>query len=379
MVETQRLQVGHELSVVLPSNETSTGRYVVTSSEFDFDHFRERRRLDLGPGHALDALADCLDAEIRQPEIMPTRLDRVASAIVGTPQHWALARSLINELGPNDFVYAAGDDAGLPIALLAAAKRRSVKLAIFYSAPARFRPRTLSRLVAKLGVDLLPVAGATDKVDYLDSLGLGRPAMLASEQTDTGFFHPDRADDDITTDASKAALVTSCGLEQRDYATLTDAVDALDVEVKICAVSPNFTSSTVVAMPDVLPDKVEMRRFEFAELRALYQNAAVTVIPLLANHYSAGMTTMMEAIACGSPVIITTNPGLAADFAARDLVVGVAPGDIKGLRRAIEGVLDDPDQARRRAKRARAYVLENHSSARYVELLCGGLASFHAS
>lgn len=374
MVETQRRV--DEPSGGNERRQTATGRYVVTSSKFDFDHFRERRRLDLGPGHALDALAECLDAAIRQPGEEPaTTLDRLASRLVGTAEHWALARALLRDLGTDDLIYAGGDDIGLTVAMAAAVRRRKLKIGIFYTAPARFRARTLSKLVAKLGVDLLPVAGADDKVQFLDTLGLGRRAILASEQTDTGFFHPATADPS----EKSTALVTSCGLEQRDYATLTNAIDGLDVEVKICAVSPNFTSATVVAMPETLPEQVEMRRFEFAELRELYQRAAVTVVPLLANHYSAGMTTMMEAIACGSPVIITTNPGLAADFADQDLVIGVEPGDIEGLHRAIQAVLDDPDTAARRAERARAYVLANHSSVGYVERLCASLLSFHRS
>ncbi len=307
------------------------------------------------------------------------RIDHLLARIAGAPENWALARELVADLQPGDFVYAAGDDVGLPIGLLAGMKRRSLKLAIFYSAPARLRPRMLSRLVSKLGVDLLPVAGADDKVHYLDSLGLGRSALLAPEQTDTGFFHPADASQPATQTTTAVPLVTSCGLEQRDYATLTDAIGPLGVQVKICAVSPNFTSTTVVAMPDVLPDNVEMRRFEFAELRRLYQDAAVTVIPLLANHYSAGMTTMMEAIACGSPVIITANPGLAADFAKRDLVIGVTAGDPRALEQAIKSVLDHPEVAAERASRARAHVLEHHSSTRYVEDLCRSLSSFHRS
>ena len=374
MVETQPT-VRHDVDASLPSRTTSTGRFVVTTSAFDFAHFRRRRQLDLGPGHALESLAECLGADIVQPGDVTVRtIDRITARIIGTPEQWALARALVARSEPGDMVYAAGDDAGLPIGLIAGLRRLDMKLAIFYSAPARRRPRVLSKVVAKLGVDLLPVAGAIDKIESLDSLGLGRNAVLATEQTDTGFFHPAPARSETPT-----PMITSCGLEQRDYATMAAATEGLEVDVKICAASPNFTSSTVVAMPEVMPPNLEMRRFEFAELRELYRNAAVTVIPLLANHYSAGMTTMMEAIACGSPVIITTNPGLAADFAAKDLVIGVAPGDVEGLQRAVQGVLDDPEGARRRAKRALEHVLEHHSSARYVEKLCGDLTAFHGS
>jgi len=109
LVETQR--TSGESSDRRTPQRAATGRFVVTSSPFDFAHFRERRRLDLGPGHALDALADCLDAEIRQPagETI-TRLDRLASRIVGAPEHWALARGLLADLGSDNLVYASGDD-----------------------------------------------------------------------------------------------------------------------------------------------------------------------------------------------------------------------------------------------------------------------------
>lgn len=379
MVDTQaangRQTATSDPSVGLPHAPLMTKRYVVTSSAFDFDAFNERQHSDVGPGHAMGALADCLDAEIVQPaDESARRRDRLGARLVGQPQHWALARQLLAELRSGDLVYATGDDCGLPIGLLAAARRRKIKLAIFYSAPNRVRARVLTKMLARLGVDVLPIAGAANKVESLTALGIGRPGLLASEQTDTTFFRPSRAERDRS-----RPLITSCGLEQRDYATLTDAIEGMAVDVKVCAVSPNFTSETTVAMPEVMPSNLEMRRFEFAELRGLYQDAAVTVIPLLDNHYSAGMTTMMEAIACSSPVVITANPGLAADFVARDLVVGVPAGDKRALRRAIQGVLDDPETASDRAERARSFVLANHSSARYVELLCGSLMVFHAS
>lgn len=375
IVETKRNKGEAKTVIAGLARRASSGRYVVTSSVFDFAAFRERRCGDLGPGHAVDALADCLGASIVQPgDRAVTRIDKLGARLIGTADQWSLARSLVSGMEDGDFVYATGSDVGLAVAITAAVRRRKIKLAIFYSAPARLRPRTLTKVTVKLGIDVLPIAGSDDKVAYLRSLGSGRPAVLASEQTDTSFFRPPE-------DRSELArpLITSCGLEQRDYAALADAIGPLDVDVKICAVSPNFTSSTVVSMPRQLPENIEMRRFEFDELRRLYQNAAVTVVPLLANGYSAGMTAMMEAIACGSPVVITENPGLASDFAARDLVIGVPPGDIGALQMAIEQVLEDPQAARSRADRARAHVLEHHSSDRYVELLCESLTSFHKS
>lgn len=351
-------------------------QFIVTSSPFNVETFSERRRLDVGPGLAMVALASQLEAEVVQPlAASERRSDRLGALVAGQPQHWAAARALVPRLRAGDLVYATGDDSGLPIGLVLALARKRVKIAVFYTAPDRKRARLLTKMIATLGVDLLPVTGTAEKVETLDSLGLSQRAVLASEQTDIGFFRPGSA----TANSTERPLIASCGLEQRDYRTLAGAAVGLDVDVKVCAASPNFTDSTVVAMPEQVPDNMEIRSFEFNELRALYQTAVVTVVPLLDNGYSAGMTAMMEAIACGSPVIITETPGLAVDFAARDLVIGVPPGDEEAMKQAIQKIIDEPEAARERAERARAFVLAHHSSERYVDLLCGDLQVFQAS
>jgi len=115
---------GNDIAIVLPEPGRRSGRYVVTSSEFDFDHFRARRSQDTGPGHAMDALGVCLGAEMVQPSAVSVhRIDRLAARIMGQPQHWAQARSLVPRLRRNDLVYVTGEDAGLPIGLLAVMRR----------------------------------------------------------------------------------------------------------------------------------------------------------------------------------------------------------------------------------------------------------------
>ncbi len=345
--------------------------FVATGTVFDFAHFEERAERDEGPRHVLDALAKELGAEVRQPTGPAGWQDRLGAKLVGTPEQWALARSLVASAADGDLVYASGDDVGLAIALVAVAKRRRLKLAIYYTAPQRQRARVLTSVVRRAGLDLLPVAGTPDKVDALRDMTGGGHVVLASEQTDVGFFRPPAHRDD-----QQRPLVASCGLEQRDYQTLALALGDVECDMKICAVSPNFTTKTSVAMPDVVPESMEIRHFEFGELRSLYQQATVTVIPLLGNAYSAGTTTMIEAIASGSPVIVTQNPGLARSFVDKGLTIGVPAGDPDALRRAVEAVLADPEQARRRADEALAYVTAHHSDAHYVERLGSELRSF---
>lgn len=355
-------------------------RYFVTSTPFDFAAFAQRKAADLGPVHVADALAGDLGAHILQPgDVAPRRIDRVLQQLIGTPEHWAVARAVVKQARPGELIYANGSDAGLPIGLLniLQRRRRRARVAIYYVAPDRPRDRTFTRVISRLGPPLLAVTGTEEKVDYLESITPpSTTVVLAGDQTDAEFFAPADASQEAV--GRPRPLIASCGLEQRDYVTLAEAVADLDVDVKICAVSPNFTSKTVCAIPDEMPDNVEMRHFEFPELRQLYREADLTVVPLLENSYAAGFTTLLEAISCGSPVVISRTHGLAEQLADRDMVVGATPGSPDDLRVAIEKTLADPDGRRARAERARSDVLPFHTSDHYIEQLGRALRQFES-
>ena len=75
---------------------------------------------------------------------------------------------------------------------------------------------------------------------------------------------------------------------------------------------------------------------------------------------------VVEGLAVGTPVIATPI-GIAPEAIGRDeRGLLVSPGDIESLARRIENVLDDPEQARVRAERARSWVREYLSIERTV-------------
>jgi glycosyltransferase involved in cell wall biosynthesis len=115
---------------------------------------------------------------------------------------------------------------------------------------------------------------------------------------------------------------------------------------------------------------MEVRYFDFVELRELYRSADIIVISLLENRYSAGLTVLMEAIACGKPVIMTENIGLTVEFIEKGFILGTKPGDAKGLEAAIDYLLANPDIAQNMADKAHNYFLRHHTSEHYVNLVC---------
>ena len=91
------------------------------------------------------------------------------------------------------------------------------------------------------------------------------------------------------------------------------------------------------------------------ELRALYSGARAFVYP---SFYEGFGFPVLEAMACGAPVITSTTPALEeiAEGAARL----VAPEDDEALRKAIEDVADDDEE------RARLRALGIERAARYT-------------
>jgi len=341
--------------------------YILTSTIFDFELFAQRAQNDEGPGHVLYQISQRLGATIHQADPkMATMLDQALSKLVSQPSHWALARKLVSQLTREDVVYCAGEDIGLPLAILCKFKSNPPQIAMFMIAPDRFRARSLLKIfdLSKM-VQLFTVTDQY-KADYLKKLISieDQQVLVIPVQVDNIFFTPG-----VGTLPKPRPLIASAGLEQRDYLTLAQAVQGQDIDIKICAFSPNASSKTQIKMPHPIPSNMELRYFEFSELRNLYQMADIVVVSLLKNQYSAGLTVLMEAMACHRPVIMTRTIGLSSDLIDQGLIIGVEPGNHEELRNAIHYLLANPHIAQEMAQRAYDYFLAHHTSENHVNQL----------
>jgi glycosyltransferase involved in cell wall biosynthesis len=121
---------------------------------------------------------------------------------------------------------------------------------------------------------------------------------------------------------------------------------------------------------------VHVSKFDYLALRSVYARSSIVVVPLDDVDFQAGVTTILEAMAMAKPVIVTHSlgqtdviedrrgatrgahprvhpPSLMRTFAE---LAGVAleptgfyvpPEDPAALRRAIDHLLDHPDERRR--------------------------------
>ncbi len=343
--------------------------HICLSRSVDLSKFHRDAQLDQCPRHTMWDLSQELDATVHHPDAKAvTWIDRRLAKLTSEPEHWALARSLINKLTAKDLVFCTGEDVGFPLAILAGFKANRPKLVVYILEPKRLRVRALLKLFRLAqSVDLF-LTNTQLKADYLRQyLQLPQEKVhVVREQTDVRFFCPGP----VTLEKQRP-LIASAGLEQRDYKTLAEATRDLDVDVNICAVSPNASAKTRVAFPEVMPPNMTAHPQEWRQFRQLYRNSDMVVISLLYNTYSAGLTTLMEALACRRPVIITRTPGLAERLIDLGVVTGVAPGDAAAMKQAILNFINNPELAEAQAQRGYELILQEHTSEAYVQdLVC---------
>ena len=106
-------------------------------------------------------------------------------------------------------------------------------------------------------------------------------------------------------------------------------------------------------------------------LREEYRTSGVCVVALRPNRHCSGITTVLEAMACGRPVIVTDTPGM-RDYVrhGRDGLL-VPPGDVRALAAEILRVLTDPGLAAELGQAARAAVEETFNTERQADQLSG--------
>jgi Glycosyl transferases group 1 len=164
---------------------------------------------------------------------------------------------------------------------------------------------------------------------------------------------------------------------RRDYETLVEAARGAAWRLTIVTRRP---------LPPATPDNVTIIRGAYAEgvsdaeLRDLYRNASCVVVPLKSGLQPSGQSVTLQAMACGTPVVLTRTPGLfdAARLRDGEQLLLVDPGDPAALREAIERLLTDPLVRVRQAKAGLAYVRRHgriEEFAGRLERLCERVAA----
>ena len=208
------------------------------------------------------------------------------------------------------------------------------------------------------------VHSRTQLESAVSELGIPRRQLeFIPYSADTRFWKP--------LDLPEESLIVSAGREHRDYALLERSCSGTGLQLLIAAGSLH-SPDAVCTLPSATGNAMVLRA-DHTSLREWYARAAVVVVPLLPNDFQAGVTTLLEAMAMGKPVIVSATEG------QRDIVVNgetgilVPPSDEVALRQAIAGLLGDARERTRLGRNARRAVEEQFSLDGYVDAIAASL------
>ncbi len=330
------------------STTSSSARTLLLIPGLCHPNGREEARLDRSPLPDYLALqaelnADILDYGALDSEHRPALVQLARRA----GKDAALAALGYSYRSDYDIIFSNGENVGIPLALLLARHRRRpghIVIGHRLSAP---KKRPFLRLLHPL-MDALFVYATRQYRYAVESLHIPAEKLVQIPfHADHRFFRPLPAASD-----APSRIISSAGLEWRDYPTLIAATTNMDATVKLAAASP-WSRHRDVTQDRPLPTNITARRYAYPELRQLYADSRIVVVPLRPTDFQAGITTILEGMAMGKAVVTSRTVG--QTDAIRDGANGlyVPPEDTEALRRILERLLNSPEETERLGQQAR--------------------------
>jgi glycosyltransferase involved in cell wall biosynthesis len=111
-------------------------------------------------------------------------------------------------------------------------------------------------------------------------------------------------------------------------------------------------------------------RLDHRDMRDLYGRASVVVLAVHRNLHLSGLTTILETMASGRPVVATETPGM-SDYVRHGETGLLVRDDVDALAAGVEELLREPERARELGRRGREVFEEGFTTGH----LAAGLAA----
>ena len=155
------------------------------------------------------------------------------------------------------------------------------------------------------------------------------------------------------------------GKEQRDQHTLIEAFNRTGLPLKLyIGINPDPTvpNPNLDAVRSYKPaaniDVREICGLLPYEIALDVAKAQCVAICCKHTRYTAGLTTVVEALALGLPMVCSRNPQIPIDFDREGCGISVEYGDVEGWQQATSYLASHPDEARRMGERGRQIAEE---------------------
>ena len=206
----------------------------------------------------------------------------------------------------------------------------------------RIRERILDFVIPRADA-VLPMG--SNQVEYIRKRWKVRGLVeFHPTETDTNFYAP-------RPEAPSNGTILAVGDDAaRDFGTMLEAIKGLDFPVLI-------KSGKVKEDREVYPNlTVISRHLSFIEYRQLFIDAALVIVPLADAIHASGVTTLLEAMAMGKPVIVSDSEGIRDYIVAGETCLAVPCNDPAALRSAIDRLMAEPETRARLGAGARRFV-----------------------
>ena len=155
------------------------------------------------------------------------------------------------------------------------------------------------------------------------------------------------------------------GKEQRDQHTLIEAFNRTGLPLKLyIGINPDPTvpNPNLDAVRSYKPAaNIDVRQIcGLLPYEIALDVAKAQCVAICCKHtrYTAGLTTVVEALALGLPMVCSRNPQIPIDFDREGCGISVEYGDVEGWQRATSYLASHPDEARRMGERGRQIAEE---------------------
>jgi Glycosyl transferases group 1 len=320
-------------------------------------------------------LARALDAEVVDMRFMTERATRTARMVArcaGTSLGQVVEGFLRRDRC--DHLVVKADRLGLPLALLlklTRSRRDMVLISAWLSPP----KKAVFLWPLKAHSHIREIVNDSSVQMEIAARRLGVPwekLHHVPQPVDERFWHP--------VDEPVENMICSVGPERRDYPTLLEALQGLQLRAELAVgstvlrpagdPSAEFAMITRQTVGGGLSPNVRVRQQVNArDLRRLYARSRFVVIPLL--DVDAGVTSIYEAMAMGKAVVVTQTRGRVDVIHHGEQGIYVPPGDPRALRAALGYLLSHPAEAERMGRAGRALVEARHRLDTWVALVAG--------
>jgi glycosyltransferase involved in cell wall biosynthesis len=325
------------------------------------------RRIDyLEMADSFDAdLIDYTTAERGKP--IQRLITRLGGANLG------LAWACFRRRRAYDVIFADGEQVALPLAamlrfLAPFDRRKPHLLQICHDIFAPKKRRFFELLHVQSEIDYHIVFAQAHKDEMMRRWQIPAAQIVTMHfMVDSRFFSPTAVQRRRTSSRPQLCAV---GIEARDYPTLIKAVEGLELDLVIAASSPwshqADSSSGITPPPNVC-----INRDPKLDVRQLYADSDLVVMPLFNVDRAAGSTAILEAMSMGKPVICTRTIGQRDHVIEGETGLYVPPGDVVAMRAAIQRLLDNPAELARMGAAGRRRIEQEMNLDAYVATIGG--------